>query len=41
MQQKLQKILQEKFKLESFRDRQEEIVKSVVVGKDTIVFMPT
>lgn len=41
MQDKLLKILREKFKLESFRDGQEEVVQSVVDWKDTLVFMPT
>lgn len=41
MKEKLQKILQEKFWLESFRDAQEDIIKSVVAWHDTIVFMPT
>jgi superfamily II DNA helicase RecQ len=30
MDTKLQKILQQQFKLESFRDRQEDIIKSVI-----------
>lgn len=38
---KLQKILQNTFGLESFREGQEEIVQSVVDGNDTLVFMPT
>lgn len=37
----LQKILQDNFKLESFREWQEEIIQSVVDGNDTLVFMPT
>lgn len=41
MKEKLQKLLKEKFWLESFRDRQEEIINSVVEWNDTIVFMPT
>ena len=41
MKEKLQKILQDKFGLESFRDRQEEVIQSVVEWNDTIVFMPT
>jgi len=41
MKNKLQEILQQQFKLESFRDGQEEVVQSVVDGKDTLVFMPT
>ena len=41
MKNKLKKILQENFKLESFRDGQEEIITSVVEWKDTLVFMPT
>ena len=41
MKEKLQKLLKEKFWLESFRDRQEEIINSVVSWNDTIVFMPT
>ncbi len=34
-------ILKEKFNLESFREWQEEIIKSVVNWTDTLVFMPT
>jgi ATP-dependent DNA helicase RecQ len=41
MKTKLEEILQQQFKLESFRDGQEEIVQSAVDGKDTLVFMPT
>jgi ATP-dependent DNA helicase RecQ len=41
MQNKLQEILQQQFRLESFRDGQEEIVQSAVDGKETLVFMPT
>ncbi|USN58229.1 MAG: hypothetical protein H6767_08140 [Candidatus Peribacteria bacterium] len=37
----LQKILQEQFQLESFREGQEQIIKSVISGSDTLVFMPT
>nr|MDD3720508.1 RecQ family ATP-dependent DNA helicase [Candidatus Gracilibacteria bacterium] len=37
----LQKILQEKFKLEEFREGQLEIIESVIAGNDTLVFMPT
>ena len=39
--QDLQKILQNTFGLENFREGQEEIISSVVSGSDTIVFMPT
>jgi len=39
--QNLQKILQDKFKLESFRDWQEEIIQSIILWNDTLVFMPT
>jgi ATP-dependent DNA helicase RecQ len=39
--QDLQKILQNTFGLENFREGQEEIISSVVNGRDTIVFMPT
>lgn len=41
MQDKLQKILQEKFQLESFREGQYDIVKSVCEKNNTLVFMPT
>ena len=41
MKTKLQQILQQQFKLESFRDGQEEIIQSVIDWKDTLVFMPT
>jgi len=41
MKEKLQRILQEKFWLESFRDSQEAVINSVVQWNDTIVFMPT
>jgi len=41
MQSKLLDILQKQFKLESFRDGQEEIVQSAIDRKDTLVFMPT
>lgn len=34
-------ILKEKFNLESFREWQEEIIKSVINWTDTLVFMPT
>ncbi len=37
----LEKILQENFWLESFREWQKEICESVISGKDTLVFMPT
>ena len=37
----LQTTLKEKFKLEDFREWQEEIIKSVLDKKDTLVFMPT
>ncbi len=41
MKEKLQQILKKEFKLESFRDGQEEIITSVVDWNDTLVFMPT
>lgn len=41
MQTKLNKILKEKFRLESFRDGQQEIIESVSNWVDTLVFMPT
>ena len=41
MKNKLLEILQKDFKLESFRDWQEEIITSVSEWKDTLVFMPT
>lgn len=34
-------ILQDTFHLESFREWQEEIIRSVIDGNDTLVFMPT
>ncbi len=34
-------ILKQTFGLESFREGQEDIIQSVIQGKDTIVFMPT
>jgi len=37
----LKKILQDKFRLEDFREGQEEIIKSVVDWNNTLVFMPT
>ncbi len=37
----LEKILQENFGLENFREWQKEICESVVSGNDTLVFMPT
>ncbi|NDK08766.1 RecQ family ATP-dependent DNA helicase [Candidatus Gracilibacteria bacterium] len=39
--QNLQKILQDKFKLEDFREGQQEIIESIIDGNDTLVFMPT
>ena len=39
--QDLQKILQEKFGLEDFREWQRDVIESVVWWNDTIVFMPT
>ncbi len=38
---KLQKILEEKFSLENFRDGQKEVIESIVNWTDTLVFMPT
>ena len=38
---KLQKILQEKFKLKNFREGQKEIIQNVVDWVDSLVFMPT
>lgn len=37
----LQKILQEKFGLENFREWQEEIIRNILDKKDSLVFMPT
>lgn len=37
----LQHVLQNTFWLESFRERQEEIITSIVEWNDTLVFMPT
>ncbi len=37
----LKKILQEKFKLEEFREWQLEIIESIIDWHDTLVFMPT
>ena len=39
--QDLENILQQKFRLPSFREGQKEIIKSVLDIKDTLVFMPT
>lgn len=39
--QTLQKILQDKFKLEDFREWQQEIIESIIDWNDTLVFMPT
>ncbi len=39
--QNLQKILQDKFKLEDFREWQLEIIESIIAKNDTLVFMPT
>jgi ATP-dependent DNA helicase RecQ len=41
MKDQLQKILKEKFKLESFREWQLDVITSVCSWKDTLVFMPT
>jgi ATP-dependent DNA helicase RecQ len=38
---KIYKILKETFGFDSFREGQENIIKSVVSGKNTLVFMPT
>ena len=37
----LQQLLQEHFGLDSFRGNQEEVIKSLLSGKDTFVIMPT
>jgi ATP-dependent DNA helicase RecQ len=37
----LQKALQEHFGFKKFKDQQEEIIKSVLAGRDTFVIMPT
>ncbi len=37
----LQQLLQEHFGLDSFRGTQEEVIKSLLSGKDTFVIMPT
>ncbi len=37
----LEKILQEKFGLENFREWQKEIIESILQWQDTLVFMPT
>ncbi len=37
----LKKILHEKFKLETFLEWQEEVIKNVIGGNDVLVFMPT
>lgn len=37
----LTSILQKTFRLESFREGQQEIIESVVAGNDTMVYMPT
>ena len=41
MKKQLQDILQNTFGLESFRDKQEEIITHIVEGNDTLVYMPT
>lgn len=41
MQKNIQTILQNTFGLESFRDRQEEIIENIIAWNDTLVFMPT
>lgn len=41
MKDQLQTILKEIFRLEAFREWQEEIVESVIEKNDTLVFMPT
>ncbi len=37
----LQKILQDKFRLDDFREWQLEIIESIIAKNDTLVFMPT
>ncbi len=37
----LEDILKNTFKLESFREGQQEVIQSVVSGNNTLVFMPT
>lgn len=37
----LHHILQKTFKLQEFREGQQEIIESVVAGNDTMVYMPT
>jgi len=37
----IRKVLKEVFGFERFKDKQEEIIKSVLAGKDTFVIMPT
>lgn len=39
--QKFEEILKNKFKLDDFRDGQQEIIESVIEKNDTLVFMPT
>src|SRR5678809_1101587 len=41
IQSDLSKRLQEQFGFDSFKDSQEEIIKSLLSGKDTFVIMPT
>jgi ATP-dependent DNA helicase RecQ len=41
MKTKLQQILKQQFKLDSFREWQEEIIQSVIDWNNTLVFMPT
>ena len=41
IQSDLSKHLQEQFGFDSFKDPQEEIIKSLLSGKDTFVIMPT
>lgn len=37
----IQNILQKTFKLQEFREGQQEIIQSVIDGNDTLVYMPT
>ncbi len=39
--QNLEQVLQQTFGLPSFREGQKNIIKSVIDGNDTLVFMPT
>ncbi len=41
MEQNIQNILHDTFGFESFREGQEDIIRSICKGNDTLVYMPT